>query len=44
MQEKSKHPKWEAMIRYNPFIFYVGIASLASGFFLQIFGQIPCLN
>lgn len=44
MQEKSKHPKWESMIQYNPCIFYMGITSLASGFFLQIFGQIPCLN
>jgi hypothetical protein len=44
MQEKSKHAKWESMIQYNPYIFYKGIASLASGFFLQILGQIPCLN
>jgi hypothetical protein len=44
MQEKSKRPKWESMIRYNPCVFYLGITSLAFGFFLQIFGQIPCLN
>jgi hypothetical protein len=44
MQEKSAHPKWESMIQYNPCIFYLGIASLALGFFLQILGQIRCLN
>ena len=44
MQEKSKHPKWESMIQYNPCFFYMEITSLALGFILQIFGQIPCLN
>jgi len=44
MQEKCKKPIWESMIRYNPYIFYIGIGSLALGFFLQIFDKIPYLN